>query len=226
LAYLFKADTEMKMKIVTFARFQMTDKVGEYIPVSEVSYEYAGPLALADRAAQSRAKDLADTSEQTASKMGSNADTEHGQLEPFFAREMTAQHAFDPNQTNELLTAAEAGSGGALGGMQGEIERHAAATGNGTALTKTLQDLSRDRAKAAAGSSEGIAAQDVLGAQQLRQQGAQGMSGLYGTDTNGMLNAMGVENNAINSEIEAGKSGWLQNLTSVMKALPKPKGWS
>ena len=34
------------MKIYSASHFQMTDIIGEYIPVSEVSYEYEGPIAL------------------------------------------------------------------------------------------------------------------------------------------------------------------------------------
>ena len=34
------------MKIITYAKFQMTDVIGEYIPIAEESYEYEGPLAL------------------------------------------------------------------------------------------------------------------------------------------------------------------------------------
>jgi hypothetical protein len=50
--------------------------------------------------------------------------------------------------------------------------------------------MARDRSKAAAGASEGIAAQDVGLAKQMNQAGAQGMQGLYSTNTAGQLNAM------------------------------------
>jgi hypothetical protein len=55
---------------------------------------------------------------------------------------------------------------------------------------KTLDEMARDRSKAAAGASEGIAASDVMGAKQEQQQGAAGMAGLYGTNVSGQLNAM------------------------------------
>jgi hypothetical protein len=55
---------------------------------------------------------------------------------------------------------------------------------------KTLDEMARDRSKAAAGASEGIAAQDVMGAKQMNQQGAAGMQGLYGTNVSGQLNSM------------------------------------
>ena len=35
------------MKIITRAEFQMTENIGEYVPLSEKSYEYVGPVAKA-----------------------------------------------------------------------------------------------------------------------------------------------------------------------------------
>ena len=103
---------------------------------------------------------------------------------------MRAQHGLTPGQQNEMLTASEAGAGGALGGLGAGIQTNAARTGNSTGVGKTLDEMARDRSKTAASSSEGIAASDVMGAKQEQQQGAAGMAGLYGTNTNAQLNAM------------------------------------
>ena len=127
---------------------------------------------------------------QVAGGFGSQAGTESAQLNPFLSQEMKAKHSLDPNQQNELLTASEAGAGGALGSLGAGIQNNAARTGNATGVGKTLDEMARDRSKAAAGASEGIAAQDVLGAQKLNQEGAAGMQGLYSTNTAGQLNAM------------------------------------
>jgi hypothetical protein len=219
------------MKIKTFVKVQMTDKIGEYIPVSEVAYEYVGPLALADRAASSRAKDAADTSATTAGNFGSNAGSEHAELTPFYSSEMHAEHGYDPNQINEMLTYAGAGAGGAAGSITGQAGLEAARTRNASGFTKALDEAARDKDKASAGLSEGVAAQDVMGAKQLNQEGAAGMAGLYGEDVNGQLKAMGLENEDINTELQAGKSGWLQNMNDTLSTLAKtgsaayPKGF-
>jgi hypothetical protein len=125
-----------------------------------------------------------------AGQFGSQAGTEGAQLNPFLSQEMKATHGLTPGQQNEMLTASEAGAGGALGGLGAGIQNNAARLGNSTGVGKTLDEMARDRAKAAAGASEGIAAQDVMGAKQMNQQGAAGMQGLYGTNTSGQLNAM------------------------------------
>ena len=135
-------------------------------------------------------KNQANQAGTVAGQFGSQAGTEGAQLNPFLTQEMKAQHGLTPGQQNEELTASLAGSGGALGGLGASIQNNAARTGNATGVGKTLDEMARDRSKAAAGASENIAAQDVMGAKQEQQQGAAGMQGLYGTNVSGQLNAM------------------------------------
>jgi hypothetical protein len=153
----------------------------------------------------------------TAGNLGSQASGELGQLSPFFSREMHAEHGFDPSQTNEMLTAAGLGTGAAAGSMDSAMQRQAAVTGNAAGATKGLQELGRDRMKANADASSTVAAQDVMGAKQLQQQGAQGMSGLYGENLKGQLDAMGQEAGDINAATEASKTGWVQNVEQGVK---------
>lgn len=146
---------------------------------------------------------------------GSSAAGANATLTPFFTQEMNAQHSLTPGQENEMLTAAEQGAGGAFGGAEGQINRNAARTGNATGVTKSLDEMARDKAKSAAGTSEGVAAQDVAGAQQLKQQGAQGLQGLYGTDVNAQLNAMKQSSEDINLENQVKGQNWLQQLNQI-----------
>lgn len=191
------------------------------------SQPYSGPWELCDRAAQGQAKSLVGSTGDTASTAGANAATEHGALMPAFTNEADATHYFDPAQTNEMLTAAEAGSGGADSTLAGDLTQHAARTRNATGYTKSLDELARDKMKANAGASEGIAAQDVLGTKQLNQQGLQGLQGLDSLDSGQQLQAMGLEDKAIGTEQQAGESGWLQNALAVAgtaaKFLPNRK---
>ena len=135
-------------------------------------------------------KNQANQAGTVAGQFGSQAGTEGAQLNPFLTQEMKAQHGLTPGQQNEMLTASEAGAGGALGGLGAGIQTNASRTGNATGVGKTLDEMARDRSKAAAGASENIAAQDVMGAKQEQQQGAAGMQGLYGTNVGGQLSAM------------------------------------
>jgi hypothetical protein len=64
-----------------------------------------------------------------------------------------------------------------------------------------------------------VASADVMGAKQLNQAGAAGMAGLYNTDTDAMLKAMGIQTDDIKAQTEAGQSGWFQNLTGGLNSL-------
>lgn len=164
-----------------------------------------------------QAKQNENVAQQAASQYGSSAAGEGALLNPFFANEMRAQHSMTPEQSDEMLTAAESGAGGAFGGAEGELKNNAARTGNSTALGKSLDEMARNRAKAGATASEGIAAQDVAGAQQLRQQGAAGLQGLYGTNVNGQLGAMKAADEGIKTEMAATGPNWLQQLDQIAK---------
>jgi len=163
------------------------------------------------------AQNLLNQSQQAGTQYGSTAAGESSQLNPFFAQEMRAVHSMTPEQQNEMLTAAESGAGGAFGGAEGEMKRNAARTGNATTLTKSLDEMARDKAKVAAGAGEGIAAQDVAGAQQLRQQGAAGMQGLYGTNVGAQLGAMkqSAEDLKNLEQAQTQAPSWLQGLSNI-----------
>jgi hypothetical protein len=176
-----------------------------------------GLEAICLRAEEGAAKAAAGTAKDVGAGLGNTAAGELGQVQPFFSREMHAEHGFDPTQLNEMLTAAGAGTGAAAGAADTEMQRQAASTGNASATSMGQDQLARERMKNAAGVSEGIAAQDVMGAKQLNQQGAAGMSGLYGENLKGQLDAMGQVSGDINAATNASKTGWLQNAEGVAK---------
>jgi hypothetical protein len=182
-------------------------------------YEYQGPVALCDRWAQGQDKKNAGTAGDLATKSGATADTEHSTLGNFYNGELNAEHMYDPTQTNELLTAAGAGIGAASGAVAHDTDMLAGRTRNESGFTKSLQEQARDKMKASAGVSEGVAAQDVMGAKQLNQEGASGLSHLFDSDQSEQMKAMGLQAQDTAAEVEAGKSGWLQNMNDTIKAI-------
>ena len=164
---------------------------------------------------QARANEAQD--QQAVGQFGGQSATEGATLNPFFSQEMRAKHSLDPNQQNELLTNAEAGSGGAFGGAEGVMNADAARTGNATTLTKSLDEMARDKAKVAAGASEGIAGQDIMGAKALNQEGAKGLEGLYGTNVSGQLGAMKQADEGIKTEQATQAPSFMSDLTQLAK---------
>lgn len=214
------------MKVYTEIVMKMADKIGEYILVSEKSTEYEGQIAKCDRWAQGQEKQDTAQANTAAGTFGQEAQTGESQLLPFYSQEMRAEHSMDPTQINEQLTMMGAGTGGALGATEGEAQQEAARTRNASGFSKSLDEAARDRQKAAAGLSEGVAGADVAGALKLRQEGAAGLQNLTGMNTEAQLKAMGQSAEDAMNEVQAGQSGWYQNLLQGAKTASSflPKG--
>lgn len=180
--------------------------------------EVSEPVALCVRKIQQQAENNATAAGNTATGYGSAASADSANVTPFFNQEMKAQHLFDPGQINEMLTSAGAGTGAAEGAVEGQAGLEAARTRNASGFTKTLDEAARNRMKTAAGTSEGIAAQDVMGAKELNQKGAEGLAGLYGTNVNAQLKAMGQQNEDLGTALQAGQTGWYQNMLGGINA--------
>ena len=92
-----------------------------------------------------------------------------------------------------MLSAGLGGAGGANSGLVGQANQRAAVSRNGGAFQAALGDAARQRDKAAAATSEGIASQNANLKQEQQQDAAKQLQGMYGTDTSGMLSATGPD---------------------------------
>jgi len=203
------------VKVYTMVSFLWDGK--QYVPDFSESFEYEGPVAKCDRWAQGQEKGLTGESRTQAGQYGEEAATAGSQLTPFYSQEMRAEHSMDPTQINEQLTMMGAGTGGALGATEGMAQEEEARTRNASGFAKTLDEAARARQKAAAGLSEGIAAEDVKGALALRQAGAAGLAGQRGQDIDAQLKAMGQASEEAMNEVQASQTGWFQNLQQGVK---------
>lgn len=184
-------------------------------------HEYEGSVAKCDRAAQAEAKDAFNTAQNTATDEGSKADSISANLTPFLTNEMLHPQGYSQPDLTAMLSASQAGAGGASDAITGDAADMAARTRNPSAFTSNLDEAARDRMKAAAGSSENIAAKNAGLKQEQMQEGAKGLGGEYGEDTDAMLKSMGMETGDVNALTDAGKSGWLQNTNETMLDLSK-----
>ena len=212
-------------KVITKASWKSMDAFIAGQPADfEASYEYSGPSALCDRAAEQAASQAARADSARAETDQENAANERALALPYYSQEMKEQHAFTPGQTEELLTAEASGLGGAAGDTEEAARLHAARTRNESGFTKALDESARERNKSAAASAEAGGAKDVEMAKAANQAGAAGISQLFGEDLNATSRESQAQNQAIQDEIEAGKSGWLQNLTGVLGTLGSMAG--
>ena len=150
----------------------------------------------------------------TAGMLGGEAQGISSNLTPFLTQEMLHPTGFGQQGLSAMNAAASGGAGGALSAFQGNAAQRAGAMHNSGAFGASMDDASRNAAKAAADSSEGIAAKNANLQQEQTQQGAAGLGGMYKTDTSGMLDAMGQEKGDIEAGVQAGEAGpaWMSTL--------------
>lgn len=150
---------------------------------------------------------------------GAQAGTIGSQLVPFESRQLQNPSGYSQQDIGQMLTAAQAGAGGATAGLTGAASHNAATTRNPMGFSAALDSAARSRDKAAAGASEGIAANNANVKLQQQGQAASSLGGLYGMDTRAQEGAMGQVAPDVNAEANAGKSGWLQNLEGILSTI-------
>lgn len=208
------------MKVYTHTVVEMTDTIGEYIPVESHYFHYSDtlPVAKCDRAAQAQAKNDVKTDNTMTGVNQVNAGTDRASLIPQLKNDVNNPTGYDANDQNKMLAAAEAGSGGATGSLEGAAGLEASRTRNSGSTPALLDSIARAKSMAAAKSSEGIAADSAKLGQAKRQSALGELGNLYGEDSGNAIKSADASNSAINTEITAGKSGWFQNMTDFMKA--------
>lgn len=171
------------------------------------------------RAAQSQATNLQGTDATTAAQAQGQAQGNYSTINPFLTSELNHPQGFTQGQTTSMLSAAEGGAGGATAGVTGQANLNAARSRNGGGFSTALDAAARSRQQASAGASENIAGQNAQLQQTQQQNAASGLQGLYGANSGNALKALGLQDQAIGTEAQAGSTGWLQNATGILSSL-------
>jgi hypothetical protein len=180
---------------------------------------YSGPWALADRSQQAAGKQAQQNENFVAANAGGNAAQISSTLTPQLEKQATNPTGYAPQDLNNMLTASAQGAGGATSGITGQANLTAARTRNAGGFTNALDEAARVKNRQLSQNNLGVQnanANVKLGQQQDAQKALQG---LYGTDTSEQLSAMGLVPGTINSTVNAGNSGWLQNTEGIMNSL-------
>jgi len=144
---------------------------------------------------------------------GQNAGDLYGQLFPTYAAEAAGKPTAGTIAAN---TAAQQSVGGAQAGALGRGELEAARTGNSGANSVALDDSVRSGQHSLSNTAADITSNEV-------GQGQRGLASLYGQQLGQQDAALGLGNSAVNTGVNAGKSGWFQNFLGTLGAL-KPNG--
>lgn len=185
----------------------------------EDSYSYNGPLALCDRAAAGIAKQGAKTAGNVGASEQQSANQIGGSLIPGLEREAQNPTGYTPTDLNSMQVASQSGAGGANSGIVGEANLRGARTRNAGGYTAALDEAARQKQKALSTGNLDVAAKNAGLKQQQQQFAQKSLEGLYGTNTDAMLKAMGLVPQDINAAANADKTGWVQDLSQIMTAV-------
>lgn len=149
---------------------------------------------------------------------GAGAAGVNSQLLPFLTRELNNPQGFSQQQTGSMLGAAEGGAGGATAGLTTEANLASARNRNSGGFSGALDEAARDKDKAMAGSSEGIASKSADLQQENQQSAVSGLAGIQGLDTGAQLKSMGLEAPDLSSQSQLNQtSGWANQLAAITK---------
>lgn len=185
--------------------------------IESESYEYCGPVMRCDRSIQQTSAAAAGGAGGTAGGYGSEAESAFGgAITPLLQRARGEAPGVGAMGLADMLNAATTSGAAARGSADEQARLRAARTGNAAALNSTTSAIGAGTARAAGSTIEDALAQNAM----LKEQqttGALGKLGnLYDTGERGEMSALEAQNQFLNTDINAGKSGWLQNLTSTL----------
>lgn len=165
-----------------------------------------------DRSAQNQAGAATTTAASTGGQYGSQASQANASIQPTLQSEINNPTGFTPQETNNQLVAGEQGAGGANAGVVGNAGLNATRTRNSGSLAAVMDSAAQRRGQTLSQNALGVQNESANLAQKKQQSALGTEAGLYGTDVNAQLKAMGLEPEDINANVNAGKSGYFQNL--------------
>lgn len=175
------------------------------------------------RDAQNQAKQTYNTSAALTDTSQANTGNLYNTLVPTYTAEAANPQGFDPTTKANMTTAAEQSAGGALGAATGQAARLAASNKNIGGFAPALDEASRDASKNLSNATLGVQNEDATLKEAKRQQGIQGLQGVENQQNSDILSSLGLQNESTNTDVNAGNSGWFQNMLEFMNAAGKIK---
>jgi hypothetical protein len=147
---------------------------------------------------------------------GAGAAGVNSQLLPFLTRELNNPQGYTQQQQGAMLDAAEGGAGGSTAGLTTEANLASARDRNSGGFSGALDDAARQKDKALAGASEGIAAKSAGLQNEQQQAAAGGLAGMQSLDTNAQLKSMGLVPEDLNAQANLNKTNWASDLGELV----------
>lgn len=171
------------------------------------------------RQAQNQANQVFNTAQEFGGTSMGNANQLFNTLMPAYQQEAINPQGYTPSQKASMDTASQQSTGGAVAGAVGQGNLMGARDRNAGSFAPALDASARRAASINSENALGVENKSADLAEKKRQAGLAGLTGLYDTTTSDALKSLGLENEAINAGVEAGKSGWYQNTLGAINAI-------
>lgn len=165
-----------------------------------------------DRAIQQRAKTGSSQATGLGGTLGTEASGIGSTLIPGLEREATSPWGYTPLQKSRMLTAGAEAVGGVNSGLTGAANLTALRTRTPGGFSAALAEAARQKGRQLSTNALNVENEDARLANERQRQAQSQLGSLYGLDRNAQLRAMGLANEDLNTALQAGKSGWFQNL--------------
>lgn len=164
-----------------------------------------------------RANQSADEASAYGSNLGGRASGIESTLQPTLMQDIANPQGYGTAGLAQMNTAAQQSAGGSTAGAVGSGFRRAARTGNAGGFDAAAAESARSGQREASQRATEIAGSNERLKQEQRSSAIRGLQGLYGTDLEGSLKAMGLVGEDVNAATQASKKqgGLLQTLSTL-----------
>jgi hypothetical protein len=172
-------------------------------------------------ALQGQANQTFQNATNNAANYGGAASTIAGQLNPFLMQRLTNPTGYSQGDMGAMLANAFGSAGGATSGITGQANLQAGRSRNDAGFSSALDSAARLRTQAAAGTSEGIAANNANVKLSQQSEAAKMLQGLYGTDVGAANDSLNTADRATQTGIGAYSAtpGWLSGINQTLGAI-------
>jgi len=176
----------------------------------DVTRFVSGPVFF-DRGVQKAASQNSKTDIANANTFGSRATDIYGNVVPGLEQDANNPTGFTPIEKSSIVTSTGEALGGVNSGATGEAKLNAMRTRNASGFAPALAESARAQGRNQASANLRTNIADAQLARQKQEQARQMLVGLYGVDTSDMLKSMNLSDEALQTQLAAGRQGWQQN---------------
>jgi hypothetical protein len=163
-----------------------------------------------DRGATSQAKTQGQQAGAVAGQSQANSNQIYSSVVPGLIRQAQTPQGLTAGQLNTATTASGEAAGGANAAATGEGRLAALRTRTAGGYPAALDEAARAKGRTLATNAQDLQLTNAKLGLQRQSDSQRQLEGLYGTNNQTLLSAMGLQNQDLNTQLRAGQQGWLQ----------------